>query len=169
MGRSGLGWWVGLGCGGRGCGLRRGGGFRATCGDHAGEQDGGGGERLAYRRPSRKRLCSGHVTAPPVARMNELTMLRGRNSLRPEWYGAQQVPFSTGGLQECDCRQFARNLHSGWVACGAPRPMETERCTRILPARRREPDRRSPHSRKWRCGPWLWVGTGRLVLRTEEH
>src|SRR3546814_2839692 len=75
-------------------------------------------------------------------------MLRGRNSLRPEWYGAQQVPFSTGGLQECDCRQFARNLHSGWVACGAPRPMETERCTRILPARRREPDRRSPHSRK---------------------
>src|SRR3546814_17534983 len=72
-------------------------------------------------------------TAPPVARMHELTMLRGRNSLRPEWYGAQQVPFSTGGLQECDCRQFARNLHSGWVACGAPRPMETERCTRILP------------------------------------
>src|SRR3546814_9439646 len=96
--------------------------------------------------------------------MHELTMLRGRNSLRPEWYGAQQVPFSTGGLQECDCRQFARNLHSGWVACGAPRPMETERCTRILPARRREPDRRSPHSRKWRCGAWLWVGTGRLVL-----
>src|SRR3546814_9023306 len=89
--------------------------------------------------------------------MHELTMLRGRNSLRPEWYGAQQVPFSTGGLQECDCRQFARNLHSGWVACGAPRPMETERCTRILPARRREPDRRSPHSRKWRCG------------RSEEH